>query len=84
MASFVSLKEGYDNYVNWAYQFYQVHQQMQEEIERTFEYQELKNLLDKRIVPMQDKLNKRLKLHQAQLFNDFLALLVEVRNYNKL
>lgn len=33
---------------------------------------------------MQDKLNKRLKLHQAQLFNDFLALLVEVRNYNKL
>lgn len=52
MASFVSLKEGYDNYVNWAYQFYQVHQQMQEEIERTFEYQELKNLLDKRIVPM--------------------------------
>ena len=38
MASFVSLKEGYDNYVNWAYQFYQVHQQMQEEVERTFEF----------------------------------------------
>lgn len=63
MGSLVSLKEGYDNYVNWAYQFWQVHEQMKEEVERTFEYTELMNLLDKRIVPMQEKLNKRLKLH---------------------
>ncbi len=63
MGALVSLKSGYDNYINWAYQFWQVHNQMKEEVERTFEYTELMNLLDKRIVPMQDKLNKRLKLH---------------------
>jgi len=84
MGALVSLKEGYDNYVNWAYQFRQVHSQMKEEVERTFEYTELMNLLDKRIVPMQEKLNQRLRLHQKQLFNDFISLLVEVRNYVKL
>jgi len=57
---------------------------MGDEIERTYEWQELKSLLDKRVLAMQARLNKRMKLHYFQLFNDFLSILVEVRNYNKL
>ena len=81
LAAFVHLKQGYDNFLLMATELDIYIKAHGDEMTDKLEYIELQNLFTRQIKNQQIITNQKMKLLKYELYQDLMAIVVEVRNY---